>query len=165
MSKTRAADSAGEATAGDNDPYAPAFGPGFFLNQLSALARDHCPDEKAHLPYVEVHLQDGEILAVCHIIGLASRWVALAVFDENHGNHGRRIRTEMVSYHMITRVTIRLGMPETAHLGFEAHRDEDDLRALYNDHSAEEALQAAMEAPAKTRAAGTEGRNNRRARS
>lgn len=57
----------------------PPFGPGLFLGQLVAFVRDRCPDPSEGLPVVEVHLADGEVLDLCHIIGATPHWVALAV--------------------------------------------------------------------------------------
>ena len=55
-----------------------AFGPTFFRAQLASFARDRCPAPDERLPVVELHLQGGEIVEICHVIGVAPGWVALA---------------------------------------------------------------------------------------
>jgi hypothetical protein len=79
-----------------------AFGAGFFAGHLGALVRERCPDPREGLPSVQIHLHDGEQLDLCHVIGFAPLWVALAVWE--HGSHV--MRTELVQYELIARVTI-----------------------------------------------------------
>lgn len=94
------------------------FGPGFFLGQLRAFARDRCPDPAEGLPSVQVHLASGEVLDLCHVVGLGPAFVALAV-REGEGE-AMRMRTELVPYRLIARVSI--GSPGGRHVGFEADR-------------------------------------------
>ncbi len=96
------------------------FGPGFFYSRLRSYALDHCPDPAAGLPVVEIHLADGDVLDLCHIIGVTPQWVAVAVRDE-HGS-AERMRTEFVPYGSIFRVTLRSARPEAPQLGFEHAR-------------------------------------------
>lgn len=91
-----------------------AFGPQFFLGHLAAYVRECCPDPSEALPFVHLHLASGEVLDVCHVIGLTPRWVALAVFEGN----SRAMRTELVPYEAITRVTISPGQAQGTHMGF-----------------------------------------------
>lgn len=93
------------------------FGPAFFLTQLAAFVRDRCPDPAEGLPHVQIHLFGGELLDVCHVIGLGPSWTALAVF-ENDGT----MRTELVPYGAIVRVTVRSG-PEDGRVGFKQGRE------------------------------------------
>lgn len=96
------------------------FGPAFFLQQLHAFVRDRCPKPDEHLPAVAVHLADGEVLDVCHIMGLSPRWVALAVHDIERSSHEPSpMRTELVPYQIVSRITIRSTRKELARLGFE----------------------------------------------
>ena len=81
------------------------FGPGFFLGQLRAFARDGCPDPAEGLPTVHVHLATGDVLDLCHIVGLGASFVALAVREAE--GEPRRMRTELVPYQLVARVTIR----------------------------------------------------------
>ena len=137
----------GSATLEESMRY--CFGPAFFLRQLSAFARDRCPDPEEHLPIVEIHLADGEELHVCHIIGLASLWIALAVFDNADVAHRPpAMRTELVPYQMVTRITIRTTRPESAHLGFEIGGRPQVWKSVDRGRSAEEALRAAAQATA-----------------
>ncbi len=98
------------------------FGPGFFVTQLRAFAREGCPDPALGLPAVEIHLTDGDVLDLCHIVGVTPSWVALAV-NETESSAGKpRMRTEFVPYETIARVTIRAMRELAPHLGFEHGR-------------------------------------------
>ena len=117
------------------------FGPGFFLGQLRAFARERCPDPGEALPAVELHLATGEVLDLCHVMGLAPTFVALAVRDGPRSGTGEaRMRTELVPYSLITRVTIRPVRAAGAHVGFDVHHAPD---ILAHGGSPEEALRAA----------------------
>jgi hypothetical protein len=129
------------------------FGPRFFLTQLRAFARDRCPDPAEGLPVVHLHLGDGEVLDICHLIGLAPRWVALAV-RETEGKEGPSVmRTELVPYEVIHRVTIRAARPAETHIGFDQGR----MPQVFADAepgpppSPEEALRAAATATGAAR--------------
>src|SRR5574341_517325 len=69
------------------------FGPPFFAGQLGALVRERCPTPEEGLPNVQVFLNSGEQLNLCHVIGFAPLWVGLAVFE----NDSDSMRTELVS--------------------------------------------------------------------
>ncbi len=118
------------------------FGPGFFLSQLRALARDRCPDPAEHVPVVELHLSDGTALSVCHVIGLAPAWIAVAVYEDPE-RESASMRTELVAYATIVRVTIRAGRHDDHRMGFRQDGSpplltettpEDALRALATTH-------------------------------
>lgn len=98
------------------------FGPAFFMTQLRGFADEKCPDPALERPAVEIHLGDGEVLDLCHIIGVTPNWVALAVLDGDRENTPRRMRTEFVPFAAIARVTLRGSRPESPHLGFEHGR-------------------------------------------
>src|SRR5512134_3050886 len=144
MSSKQSADSGDtpeDVTRDSQEEY--IFGPPFFLSRLSSFVRDACPDPEEHLPSVEVHLNDGEVLQLCHIIGIAPHWVALAVFDgESDGHTHAPMRTEIVPYMAVMRVTIRPVRRESSHPGFDAHVHVSH----YADHGhvAEDALRGAM---------------------
>ena len=95
------------------------FGPLFFLHQLRGLVRDRCPDPEERMPVVELRLTDGEVLDICHVMGVAPTWVALAVNELDHVHGDPAMRTELVPYAIISRVTVRAGRHGTGHLGFE----------------------------------------------
>lgn len=104
-----------EALAG-----APCFGAAFFVKQLASLLREHCPEPAECLPRVLLHLDRGDVLDVCHVIALAPRWVALAVFDEDD-----RMSTELVPYATMTRIRIctpREGAATSRAIGFHQDR-------------------------------------------
>ena len=98
------------------------FGPAFFMTQLRGFAGEKCPDPAAGLPVVEIHLADGDVLELCHIIGVTPAWAALAVNETDHTASAPHMRTEFVPYAAIARVTLRSSRPEAPHLGFEHAR-------------------------------------------
>lgn len=128
------------------------FGPMFFLEQLHAFVRDRCPNPDEHLPAVEVHLADGEVLDVCHVMGLAPLWVALAVNDtERTAHEPSPMRTELVPYQIVSRVTIRSTRKELAHLGFDLNKKPPVWTANRGHFSPEEALRAAAHTRSSSR--------------
>jgi hypothetical protein len=92
------------------------FGPSFFLGHLGRFVRDHCPDTTEKLPAVQVRLADGEILNLCHIIGVSPRWVMLAV--RNTASHSDGMAIELVPFERI--MGVRIGTPhaEGTFVGF-----------------------------------------------
>lgn len=122
------------------------FGPGFFMGQLRAFARECCPSHLEPLPSVSVHLATGEVLGLCHVMGLAPSFVALAVHDEARGGGATSMamRTELVPYTLITRVTIRPRRGADTHVGFDAGFEP---RPLAQTPTPEEVLAAAARAP------------------
>ena len=103
------------------------FGPDFFSTWLGAFVRDRCPTPADGLPVVLVHLGDGEILDVCHVIGLARHFVALAAHDERGLPGPPRMRTAIVPYEAIGRITLRTEPEGDVHIGF---RQESELRTF-----------------------------------
>lgn len=90
-----------------------SFGPRFFLTQLAAFVRERCPDP-GELPRVDLWI-DGEPHTICHVITIAPRWLALAVW--NGRGESATMSTEIVPYELISRVTI--GAVSRAHaIGF-----------------------------------------------
>ena len=134
------------------------FGPRFFIGHLMAFVRERCPDPAEGLPVVLLHLMDGEVLDVCHVMGLAPDFVALAVRDNEREAESRAMRTELLPYESIHRITVRTGRPAQAHVGF-AHGQVP--RVITTDPTvsadvAEKSLRAAgMAPPLVGRAAGT----------
>jgi hypothetical protein len=122
------------------------FGPGFFLGQLRAFARECCPSHLEPLPSVFIHLATGEVLGLCHVMGLAPTFVALAVHEEARGSgtSSMAMRTELVPYTLIARVTIRPRGDADAHVGFDAGFEP---RLLAQTPTPEEMLAAAARAP------------------
>jgi hypothetical protein len=95
-----------------------SFGPTFFLTHLAAFVRQQCPDPAEGLPFVHLHLVGGEVLDLCHVIGLTPCWIALAVYEEGAGAPPRTMRTELVPYELMMRISIRVGQAQGARLGF-----------------------------------------------
>jgi hypothetical protein len=94
------------------------FGPSFFLTHLGALVRDRCPEAGEVMPVVELHLASGDVLDVCHVIGVTPGWLALAVFEERTMTGPAAMRTELVPYASIHRVTIRAATSDGRRPGF-----------------------------------------------
>jgi len=121
------------------------FGPQFFVGHLRAFVRERCPEPSERLPVVVLHLVSGEALDVCHVIGLAPGWVALAVHESDRPSGAPTMRTELVPYSTIHRVTIRSLRSAGGHIGFD---NGHPLRAIAPTQEAatpspEEALRAA----------------------
>lgn len=135
-----------EIAVRDEFTSAATFGPGFFLGQLRAFAREWCPSPSEALPSVALHLATGEVLELCHVMGLAPTFVALAVHDETKGGDraAAAMRTELVPYALITRVTIRPRRGSGAHVGFDPGHAP---RVMANGTSPEETLRAVASAP------------------
>lgn len=94
------------------------FGPAFFLKHLAGFVRDRCPTPAEALPHVRLHLADGEVLELCHVIALAPHWVAFAVVEAGEGAGNRPMHTELVPYQMLVRVVIRASPVRGSHIGF-----------------------------------------------
>ena len=94
------------------------FGPSFFLGQLSAFVRDRCPEPSERLPSVELHLVTGEAVDVCHIVGVAPRWIALAVWSRDATTDDRML-TVLIPYETIVRVRVRPAHTHGDRIGFD----------------------------------------------
>ncbi len=81
------------------------FGTVFLLTQLRGFVRDQCSDTDEALPLVELLMHSGETLRVCHVIGVAPRYVVLAVYDNGAAKSSGAVRAEFLSYESILRVT------------------------------------------------------------
>lgn len=123
-----------------------AFGPLLFLGQLAAYVRERCPDPGEALPQVELHLHDGSVVDVCHVIAVGPRWVAIAARDPGAR---ARMHTVLLPYEAIGRVTIRAAGAQGQAPGFEQRHEPRIIADLTG--SAEEALRAAATAPRTSR--------------
>ena len=94
----------------------------FFLGQFGAFVREKCPEPDEALPVVEIHLTDGAVLDLCHVMGVATAWVALAVNDPEAREEVPRMRTELVPYACIVRVTVRSCRAGKPGIGFSDER-------------------------------------------
>lgn len=100
-----------------SDPSVP-FGPAFFATRLAAFVRDRCPTPEDGPPVVLLRLCDGEVVDVCHVIGLARNWVALAAHAERGAERTPRMRTEIVPYAAILRVTFMADTRDGERIGY-----------------------------------------------
>lgn len=105
-----------DAEASDLPPDVFPFGPAFFVRHLGGFIRERCPEPGA-LPLVHVTLANGCVLDLCHVIALSPRWIAFAVHDGRVSQEHPVMRTELVPYAHIVRVTIREPGDER-HVGF-----------------------------------------------
>ncbi len=101
------------------------FGLVFFLRQLGGFVRDRCPDPGDELPVVEIHLVDGSLLDLCHVMGVAPTWVALVVNEFDPGDERARMRTEFVPYGRIVQVTVRARRNSAPRVGFTLDHSPD----------------------------------------
>ncbi len=125
------------------------FGPAFFASHLGAFVRDCCPKPEEALPVVELHLMSGEVIDVCHVIGLARQWAAVAAFDEREGAAPGAMHTELVPYAAILRVTIRPAPRGGKRVGFFR----DAMPAIVSDErlpASPESLLSRSAAPSRT---------------
>lgn len=133
------------------------FGPQFFIEQLAAFVRERCPDPGEQLPRVDLWY-GGEPLAVCHVIAVAPSWVAVAVRDRH--SHDAEMRTELISYEMISRVTIGAPVSRSRGIGFDcAHRPEIVEDVTAPTRMLEALAQAAPDDPAAVAATAASGSN------
>jgi len=109
------------------------FGPRFFVEQLAVFVRDRCPDPAERLPRLDPWIAGGEPIAVCHVIALSPHWVAVAA-----GGRGGEMRTEIIPYELLGRVTIGAGSPRGRGIGFD--QDRRPLVLADTSMSPEEAL-------------------------
>lgn len=128
------------------------FGAQFFLTVLRAFVRDRCPDPGEGLPAVQLRLADGEQLDVCHVMGIAPSWIALAVNEGERATTAPPMRTEVVPYSLILRVTIRTVRPGMHHVGFDVGHEPNLFERLAGSaRTPEEALRATAGQPFKDR--------------
>jgi len=114
-----------------------AFGPVFFAGQLGGLVRERCPQPQEGLPSVQLHLHNGERLDLCHVIGFTPLWVALAVWETGSGS----MRTELLPYASIVRVTIDVPREKGTRIGFDQAHTPSVMRGVAM--TPEQALRAA----------------------
>lgn len=123
------------------------FGASFFLTQLGAFVQESCSVSPG-LPLVQIHLIGGEVLDLCHVIAIAPGWIALAVHD---AAGEREVRTELVPYALVMRVTIRPSQ-EGSRIGFDAARTPEILGSRRRSMTPEQALVVAAGLRAEDRA-------------
>lgn len=117
------------------------FGPRFFLQQLGAFVRERCPEPAERLPRVDLWVH-GEPIAVCHVMAVSPRWVAVAArADHEHAE----MRTELIVYESIGRVTISGAPPGPRTIGF--HQVNRPVLIDDAEMSPEDALAVAQLAP------------------
>lgn len=120
------------------------FGPLFFVSQLRGFIRNRCPDPRIRLPVLELHLADGQSLDVCHVVAIAPAWVAVAVYECSPSGGARKMRTEIVPYGMIARITVSTERSSGHPLGFDAdHAATVVAESAEPERSAEQALLSA----------------------
>lgn len=98
------------------------FGPLFFLTQLAAFVRERCPEAGDRLPRVDLWVAGGEPIRVCHVIAIGPRWVAVAARDRDARDDAMVMRTELIPYELIGRVTIAGDVARGRGMGFDQAR-------------------------------------------
>jgi hypothetical protein len=98
------------------------FDAGFFQDVLpdhiAAVARGHGD----RVPVVHLHLADGTVLDLCHVIAVSSDWVAAAYFREPASCDD--VEVAFLHPAMITRVTISLPGRSSRSIGFGSLPDD-----------------------------------------
>jgi hypothetical protein len=97
-----------------------SFGPSFFLKDLGRFLKEHYKRSGGKQARVFLRLGDGATLEVCSIIGVAPRWVVVAV-DQDAGPK-EQIAVEFVPYDLIRRVELSTRPTETSSIGFSQTR-------------------------------------------
>lgn len=92
------------------------FGPQFFRAHLGGIVKEQCAGPAEAMPAVQIHLVDGQVLDVCHVVALAPRWLALAVLESLEG---MAMHLELVPYQLIARVSIRHVRASARRIGFD----------------------------------------------
>jgi hypothetical protein len=116
------------------------FDAAFFSSHLRALVRDRCPNPDETMPAVAIHLATDDVLEVCHVIGLAATWFALAVYDKAEEGGARSMRTELVPYAAIMRITIWRTSPGIPRIGFDPDHPPVAIEKAAGDTGAEQLL-------------------------
>lgn len=92
------------------------------------------------MPAVAIHLATGDLLEVCHVIGLAATWLALAVYDTAEEGGARPMRTELVPYAAIMRITISRTSPGAPRIGFDPNHPQVAISKAAGSIGAEQLL-------------------------
>lgn len=119
------------------------FGPRFFLAQLAAFVRDRCPEPAEHLPRVDLWI-DGERVGICHVMAITPLWVAVAARGDEED---ARMRTELIPYSSIGRVTIGRAVTGGRGAGFE--QEHRPFVIGPHEMTPEEAIAAVAKSPAE----------------
>ncbi len=98
------------------DSSGPCFDRLFFLTVFSERVKDLCNSTTADVPIVLLDLIDGTTLDLCHVEGLAPRWMAAAVFRSNPSCDDMDL--VFVPYESLIRVTVAKRSAESRPLGF-----------------------------------------------
>ncbi|MBI4816202.1 MAG: hypothetical protein HY791_08090 [Deltaproteobacteria bacterium] len=94
------------------------FGPLFFLEKLADFVRDKSPSPDEGLPLVHLHLADGEVLDLSHVIGMGDHFAAFAVYEGSESPN-EKLRTELVPFEMIIRISVRAPESAQPQIGFK----------------------------------------------
>jgi hypothetical protein len=94
------------------------FGPTFFVRHLTDFVRKQCPRPGKSRPIVQIHLMSGEVLYLCNVIDVSKRWVALGVYDDEDEEDTHALRTEIVPYNNLVRITVKAPEDRSGQIGF-----------------------------------------------
>ena len=76
----------------------------FFESILGERIRETCPPDPEHVPVVLLHLKDGAVLDLCHILNAEPAWVAVMHFRDTPTCEDTDC--SFVLYGMINRITL-----------------------------------------------------------
>ncbi len=107
----------------------PVFGLPFFMSVLKSRLMRHCNEVGPDVPQVLLHLAEGSVLDLCHIVELSPKWIAAAVFRDD-ADSCDKMDVEFVPYELIIRVTLTGRSAEgPRRLGFDVNRSVAALEA------------------------------------
>ena len=90
----------------------------FFATVLGERVRETCPADTEHVPVVLLHLKDGTVLDLCHIILVTPAWVAVMHFRDTATCDDTDC--SFILYEMIARITVSRRPRTEREVGFMA---------------------------------------------
>ncbi|MBI4200257.1 MAG: hypothetical protein HY535_07280 [Chloroflexi bacterium] len=93
-----------------------AFDAGFFQQVLPERVALECEGHPESVPVVQVHLANGTVLDLCHIVHLADAWFAVQHFRD--ARTCADMDTVFLPYGLVAMVTVSLHHPASRRVGF-----------------------------------------------
>jgi hypothetical protein len=88
----------------------------FFTEAFPSLVQEECKGRPDHVPVVHLHLSDGSLLDVCHILHLAPAWISVAFYRD--AGSCEDMDFAFLPYGLISRVELSFHDPQSRRLGF-----------------------------------------------
>jgi hypothetical protein len=94
----------------------PAFGPHFYLSVLPDRVVSQCQGHPDNVPVVNLHLGNGRMLDLCHIVHLTERWFAVQYFRDTETCEDMDVA--FLPYDLVVMVTLSLHSADKRRIGF-----------------------------------------------